>query len=54
MNAEYTVDLLKGVHGIWLFVKKDGRVVFEQAGLKTVDEAFEYAKAVIKYEEKTK
>lgn len=51
MKAEYNVNLLRGNHGIWLFVSKNGKVVFEQAGLKTPDEAMDYAKAVIRAEE---
>jgi hypothetical protein len=51
MLAEYSVNLLNGNHGIWLFVSKNGKVVIEQAGIKTVAKAMELAAAVITSEE---
>lgn len=53
INFNYDVALLKGNHGIWLFVKKDGQVIFEQSGIKSVETALQYAKAVIEHEEKS-
>lgn len=47
MNKVYTAELLPGNHGIWLFVKQNGIVIFEQAGLKTVEDALDFAKGVI-------
>jgi hypothetical protein len=52
MKAEYSVNLLNGNHGVWLFVSKNGKVVLEQAGIKTAGQAIDYAKAVIEEEEK--
>jgi len=49
----YDVALLQGNHGIWLFVRKDDKVVFEQSGIKSVKEALDYARAVIEAEEKS-
>ncbi len=54
MKHQYTIALLPGNHGIWLFVRKSGEVVFEQAGIKTIDDAFTFAKAAIEAEEKVK
>jgi hypothetical protein len=52
MKSEYDINLLQGNHGIWLFVRKNNEVVFEQPGIKTIEEALKYAKAVIEFEEK--
>ena len=52
MKNQYTINLLKGNHGIWLFVKKDDKHLFEQAGLKTPSEALQFALQIIEQEEK--
>jgi len=52
MKAEYSVNLLNGNHGIWVLVSKNGKVVFEQAGIASPEIALQYALSVISYEEK--
>jgi hypothetical protein len=51
MRAEYSINLLNADHGIWMFVSKNGKVVSEQAGLKTPEQSLKYALAVILSEE---
>lgn len=51
MKHTYKIDLLPGNHGIWAFVSKDLKLVIEQSGFKTVEEALEFAKGIIKSEE---
>lgn len=52
MKGEYKITLLNADHGIWMFVSKNDKVVSEQAGLKTPEQALKYALAVILSEEK--
>jgi len=51
MKHEYSISLLEGNHGIWLFVNGDNGVIFEQPGIKTVAAALEMAKIIIEAEE---
>ena len=51
MKADYTITLLPADHGIWLLVAKRSKVVSEQSGLKTPEQALKYALAVILSEE---
>lgn len=52
MKYNYQIDLIIGNHGIWLFVNKNGKLVYEQAGLDNIDNVLARTKAVIEYEEK--
>jgi hypothetical protein len=52
IKGEYEISLLQGRYGIWLFVLQDGRVLFERAGIKSLDEALAHAKAVIELADK--
>jgi hypothetical protein len=52
MKNDYDVVLLRGEHGIWLFIHKNTNVIFEQSGIKSLKEAMAYAAAVIEAEEK--
>ena len=51
IKDEYDIVLLQGNHGIWLFIKKYDVTIFEQSGIKTLDAALAYAKAVIETED---
>ena len=53
IKGQYEIALLQGNHGIWLFVKQDGQVIFEQAGIKSLDTALQYAKSIIEATDKT-
>jgi hypothetical protein len=54
VNHQYRISLLKGEHGIWVLVADlnlpgdiKSQVIFEQSGLRTLDEALQYAQAAI-------
>lgn len=58
MKYQYEINLLKGDHGIWLFVSNKDKgppgkpqLLFEQAAIKSVEEAFKFAAQVIANEE---
>jgi len=50
LKHHYETSFIHGNHGIWLFVKKDNVLVFEQAGL-TLDEACQWIKQIVEHEE---
>lgn len=50
LKHHYETSFIKGNHGIWLFIKKDNKTIFEQAGL-TLDEACQWIKQIIHHEE---
>ncbi len=50
--GSYTVKLIEGHSGIWLFVMKGEQTLFEQPCLKTIEEALEFARSAIVFEEK--
>ncbi len=52
INNHYTISLLGGEKDIWFFLKKNNLVMFEQVGIKSLDEAFKIAKSIIDLEEK--
>jgi hypothetical protein len=51
MKGTYKITLFNGNHGIWCLVGDDDGTIFEQAGLKSVEEALKYALSAITYEE---
>lgn len=51
INNHYTISLLGGEKDIWFFLKKNNLVMFEQVGIKSVNEAFKIAKSIIDLEE---
>ena len=52
LKGEYEIVLLQGNHGIWLFVKQYNKLIIEQSGIKTLDDALKFAKAVIEETDK--